>query len=291
MPGSRTFLFFLGSSLLLGLLGIPAQEKTPPESKSARKAGPPEDPQLEAIAKAMKALASKPIPVHFKIRMTARLPMEDQPLVAEGELWAVGDKKLHYLMVLKPGRLAPTKQEVVLNPQGAWMRFAMGKQVVFFPPDLVARLKKIQKEGRVPMAAPSARNQIDLISALRAQGFHLAWRGQKKLGRVVVDEIQGTRAAPGRSGASMEDPEGKIDRVVLLVGEKDRIPRRIEWFAGKERVRLQEYTDVTVGKKIPEDQFQLKLEPGETVVNALDHPILGPTLKEILDQGEKGKKG
>ena len=87
----------------------------------------------------------------------------------------------------------------------------------------------------------------------------------------------------------MEDPEGKIDRVVLLVGEKDKVPRRIEWYAGKERVRLQEYLDVTVGKKIDEKQFVFHLQPGEEVVNALDHPILGPAIKDILNQEKKGK--
>ncbi len=286
------FLLFFSSTLLLFPRGPAAQEKVKPSQPGApAKAKAQVDPQIQAIAKAMKALASKEIPVHFKIHMEAELPLEDQPLVADGELWAVGDKKIHYVMDLKPGRLRPTHQEVVVNSKGAWMRFAMGNQVVFFPADLVARLREIQKRGGPPMAAPTARNQIDVITGLRSQGFHLKWKGQKKLGKVVVDEIEGTRQAPGRNGATMDDPEGKIDRVVLLVGEKDRITRRIEWFAGGKRVRFQEYLDVTVGKKIPEERFQFQLQPGETVVNALDHPILGPTIKDLLNKQDQPKKG
>ncbi|GEM_PF-3904299 len=291
MAKNPLFLLLFASCLSFFPGGPRAQEKKKPSKPEApAKAEKPGDPRVQAIAEAMKALASKEIPVHFKIHMKAELPLEDQPLVAEGELWAEGDKKIHYVMVLKPGHLAPTRQELVVNSKGAWMRFAMGNQVVFFPADLVVRLREIQKNGGGALAAPTARNQIDIISVLRSHGFHLKWLGQKKVGKVVVDEIEGTRQAPGKSGATMEDPEGKIDRVVLLVGEKDRITRKIEWFAGGKMVRSQEYLDVTVGKKIPEEMFQIQLQPGETVVNALDHPILGPTLKRLLNQGEKTRK-
>ncbi len=294
IPRRPFFLLFFAASLSLfpGLLRAQEGKKPPqPQAQAPEKAGPALDPRVQAISKAMKSLASKPIPVHFKIRMEGQLPLEDQPLVAEGELWAVGDRKIRYVLTLKPGRLPPTHQELVANSEGAWMRFPGGGKVIFFPADLVARLREIQEKGGPAMSAPSARNQIDVISGLRDQGFRLEWKGQKKLGKVVVDVIEGTRPAPGKSGASMDDPEGKIDRVVLLVGEKDRITRRIEWFAGGKRVRFQEYLDVTVGKKIPEDIFQFKIREGETVVNALDHPIMGPTIRALLNQKGAPKKG
>ncbi len=281
-------LVFLPSPLLHAQEGkaLPKKEGKPPAGAKAEK-----DPQLAAIAKAMKALASKAVPIHMKIKMTAQLPFEDQPLVAEGELWAVGDKKLHYVMVIKPGRLRPTAQEIWMNSQGAWMRLPAAGKMVFFSADLVAKLKEAQKSGASPMAAPSARGQIDVLDGLKKEGFSLKWVGQKKLDGTVVDEILGTRVPPGRSGATMGDPEGKIDKVVLYVGAKDRIPRKIEWFAGKDRVRVQEFSDITVGKKIDDREFQVKLRPGEEVVNALDHPFIGPALKDILNKEPGEKKG
>ncbi len=248
-----------------------------------------EDPQLKAIENEMAKVAKKGSSIHFKIKITSKMPIGEELFVANGELWAIGDRKMHFILHIKPGRMMEMTNEIVINPKGAWVKIAPG-EVLFCPMDLVDKLKKVQNSRVNVMQMASIMENLDILSGLRAQGFELKWRGQKKLGKIVVDEIVGKRVSKRREGSPFGGLESNIDRCVILVGEKDRVPRRIEFYAGEEQIRRLEFSDVNVGGKIPEDVFNYTPSGNERVIPALKHPLWGPALQEALKALEEKKK-
>jgi len=279
-----TALRFLGLWLLATCSQLLAQEPPAPRADEEPPAKKDEkrDPRVAAIAKAMAEQAAKPVPVAFKIRVQEEHPVEDTKVTAAGELYAIGDQKLRFMLDIRVGRMPGNRTELTINEDGAWVRFPIGG-VVKFAPDLWKKIQFMQKRGKGNFGGGGsiAGSQMDILANLEAQGFVLAWRGQKKLGELVVDEIQGTRKAPG-AGGSVDDPAGRIDRCLLLIGEKDRIPRHMEWFAGQESLRLIEYYDVEVGKQLDPKLFVFQQGENDLLVDALKHPLLGPSLQDLL---------